>query len=85
MIDRASRMVIALVVASVALSQTGCFWMMQSGPNIGPMAIPIPVPVGIQKNKEDQFHVIYLKRDSNRVKAKYCAASDYNGNNVFQR
>ncbi len=55
MIDRASRMVIALVVASVALSQTGCFWMMQSGPNIGPMAIPIPVPVGIQKNKEDQF------------------------------
>ncbi len=43
------------------------------------------VDVSTVKFKEDQFHVIYLKRDSNRVKAKYFAASDYNGNNVFQR
>ena len=37
------------------MTQTGCFWLTAQGPNLGPLAIPVPVPVGIQKSKEDKF------------------------------
>jgi len=46
---------VTLLLAVVASTQTGCFWLTSQGPNLGPLAIPIPVPVGIQKAKEDQF------------------------------
>ena len=34
----------ALVMAVGTISQSGCFWLTAQGPNIGPLAIPIPVP-----------------------------------------
>lgn len=43
------------------------------------------IEISSVKYKEEQFNVIYMRRDGNRVKAKYFAAADYNGNNVFQR
>jgi hypothetical protein len=52
---RARLIAIALVVATGAVTQSGCFWITSAGPNLGPLAFPIPVPVGIQKAKEDQF------------------------------
>ncbi len=55
MAKRIQFLVAALIVAVGTSSQTGCFWLTAQGPNIGPLAIPIPVPVGIQKAKEDQF------------------------------
>ena len=55
MATRIQFLVTALIVAVATSSQTGCFWLTAQGPNIGPLAIPIPVPVGIQKAKEDQF------------------------------
>ena len=55
MAKRIQFFVTALIVAVGTSSQTGCFWLTAQGPNIGPLAIPIPVPVGIQKAKEDQF------------------------------
>ena len=53
MATRIKFLVTALIVAVGTSSQTGCFWLAAQGPNIGPLAIPIPVPVGIQKAKED--------------------------------
>jgi|GEM_PF-259786 len=55
MTSRPRFLVTCLVLAVAASSQTGCFWLAAEGPNLGPLAIPIPVPVGIQKAKEDQF------------------------------
>ena len=46
---------LALFTAATALSQTGCFWLTAQGPTLGPLAIPIPVPVGMQKSREDHF------------------------------
>ena len=48
-------LLLALLIAAGTITQSGCFWLTQQGPNIGPLAFPIPVPVGIQKTKEDQF------------------------------
>ena len=48
-------LVTALVLAVGLSSQSGCFWLTSQGPNLGPLAIPIPVPVWMQKAKEDQF------------------------------
>jgi hypothetical protein len=48
-------MSLSLVVAVVASTQSGCFWLTSQGPNLGPLAFPIPVPVYVQKQKEDQF------------------------------
>ena len=52
---RARLFAMALLVASGAVSQSGCFWITSQGPNLGPLAFPIPVPVFLQKSKEDQF------------------------------
>ena len=46
---------IVLFLAPVCMTQTGCFWLTAQGPTLGPLAIPVPVPVGIQKSKEDKF------------------------------
>jgi hypothetical protein len=46
---------------------------------------PAYVQVSSVKYKDENFTVIAMKRDSNRVKAKYFAAADFNGNNVFRR
>ncbi len=43
------------------------------------------IEISSVKFKQEQFNVIYMRRDSNRVRAKYFAAADYNGNNVFKR
>ncbi|MFM8292732.1 MAG: hypothetical protein ACKOC4_13690, partial [Planctomycetia bacterium] len=48
-------LLLAVVIAAGTVTQSGCFWLTAQGPNLGPLAIPIPVPVGVQKNKEDQF------------------------------
>ena len=55
MLVRTRFFAMALVLATSAVSQSGCFWITSQGPNIGPLAFPIPVPVGVQKSKEDQF------------------------------
>ena len=44
-----------LFLAPISVTQTGCFWLTAQGPNLGPLAIPVPVPVGIQKSQEDKF------------------------------
>ncbi len=43
------------------------------------------IEISSVKYKEEQFNVIYMKREGNRVKAKYFAAADFNGNNVYKR
>jgi hypothetical protein len=43
------------------------------------------IEISSVKYKEEKFNVIYMRRDGNRVKAKYFAAADFNGNNVYQR
>ena len=48
-------LLLAVVLAAGTVTQSGCFWIAAQGPNLGPLAFPIPVPVGVQKNKEDQF------------------------------
>ena len=55
MMARARFLAMALLLAAGSASQSGCFWITSQGPNLGPLAFPIPVPVGIQKAKEDQF------------------------------
>lgn len=55
MMVRARLFAMALLLAAGAVSQSGCFWLTSQGPNLGPLAIPIPVPVFMQKSKEDQF------------------------------
>jgi hypothetical protein len=44
-----------LLVAVGLGSQSGCFWLAASGPNLGPLAIPIPVTPYMQKMREDKF------------------------------
>jgi hypothetical protein len=41
----------------MTLSNTGCFWLASQGPNLGPLAIPIPVSPFVQKEQEDRFWV----------------------------
>ena len=55
MIIRARFLMTALLLACAATSQSGCFWIMAQGPNLGPLAFPVPVPVGMQTSKEDKF------------------------------
>lgn len=54
-ITRAATLILTLSIAAAGVSQSGCFWLTAKGPNIGPLAIPIPVPVGLQKEREDKF------------------------------
>ncbi|WP_210466838.1 hypothetical protein [Rufibacter roseolus] len=46
---------------------------------------PQLVEISTVHYKNEQYNVIYMKRDGNRIKAKYFAASDFNGNNVYNR
>lgn len=46
-----------LLLAAMTLSNTGCFWLASQGPNLGPLAIPIPVSPFVQKEQEDRFWV----------------------------
>ncbi len=48
-------LVLSMIASSALVSQSGCFWMTSQGPNLGPLAIPIPVPVYLQKSREDKF------------------------------
>ena len=45
------------LLALVTLTNTGCFWIATQGPNLGPLAIPIPVSPYYQKEHEDKFWV----------------------------
>ena len=45
------------LLALVTLTNTGCFWIATQGPNLGPLAIPIPVSPYCQKEHEDKFWV----------------------------
>ena len=53
--SRARFITLAVLLALVSTTQSGCFWLASQGPNLGPLAFPIPVPVYVQKQKEDQF------------------------------
>ncbi|MFM9059993.1 MAG: hypothetical protein ACKOSQ_12885 [Planctomycetaceae bacterium] len=48
-------LVAALLLAAVLPLQSGCFWITAQGPNLGPLAFPIPVPTFMQKSREDHF------------------------------
>jgi len=54
-ITRAASLILTLSIAAAGVSQSGCFWLASQGPNLGPLAIPVPVPVGLQKEREDKF------------------------------
>ncbi|MEM6799266.1 MAG: hypothetical protein AAF589_07100 [Planctomycetota bacterium] len=46
----------ALLLASVSVSSTGCFWgLTGGGPSLGILAIPTPVSPFYQKKEEDDF------------------------------
>lgn len=47
--------ILAAILGITALANTGCFWMMAQGPNLGLLSIPIPVSPYFQKREEDQF------------------------------
>ena len=47
MISRMRFLAMALILAIVGSTQSGCFWLTAQGPNLGPLAFPIPVPVGL--------------------------------------
>ena len=47
-----------VLLATLSLSSTGCFWGVTSlGPSLGLLAYPIPVSPYFQDKKEDEFHV----------------------------
>jgi hypothetical protein len=48
----------------VMLTNTGCFWIAQQGPNIGLLGIPIPVSPYPQKEQEDRY---WIKKRYERV------------------
>lgn len=46
----------ALILFGIlAVSQTGCFWLATEGPQLGPLAIPIPVSPYFQDKEEDEY------------------------------
>ncbi|MCX7404858.1 MAG: hypothetical protein NT089_03905 [Planctomycetia bacterium] len=55
MMARTHFLTLALLMTVGTASQSGCFWITAHGPNLGPLAFPIPVPVYMQKSKEDKF------------------------------
>lgn len=46
---------LTLIVAVLAVSNTGCFY--SSGPSLGILSVPIPVSPLLSKNLEDKFHI----------------------------
>ncbi|HEX4000280.1 MAG TPA: hypothetical protein VHX65_17145 [Pirellulales bacterium] len=44
-----------LLFAMVALTNTGCFWITELGPNLGAFSIPIPVSPYFQDAQEQRF------------------------------
>jgi hypothetical protein len=46
---------LSLLVAALSLSGTGCIGLSGGGPELGPLAIPVPVPAYFQKIQEDKF------------------------------
>lgn len=46
---------LGLLVAALSLSNTGCIGLSGSSVDLGPWAIPIPVPAYFQKIQEDKF------------------------------
>jgi hypothetical protein len=45
-----------VVLAGWLLTNTGCFWIATQGPNLGPLAIPIPVSPYFQDQQEYKHH-----------------------------
>ncbi len=45
------------LLAATTIPSTGCFWLATQGPNLGPLAIPIPVSPYYQKEQEDRFWI----------------------------
>jgi hypothetical protein len=52
-----ARIVVFALLAAATTTQTGCFWVADLGPNLGPFSIPIPVSPALQQQKEDDFWV----------------------------
>ena len=46
---------LSLVMAMLSLTSTGCINLAGGGPDLGPLAFPIPVSPYFQKKKEDEF------------------------------
>ena len=55
--SRKSIWLAVLLLAAATVPNSGCFWMAVQGPNLGPMALPIPVSPYVQKEQEDRFWV----------------------------
>jgi len=53
----------AAMLAIVLLTNTGCFWIAEMGPNMGAFSIPIPVSPYFQREQEEKFitHEQYAK------------------------
>ena len=45
------------LLAAATITNSGCFWIATQGPNLGPLAIPIPVSPYTQKEQEDRFWI----------------------------
>lgn len=58
---------------------------LKNGSVLGPKYDSGFVDISTVHYKNEQYNVIYMKRDGNRIKAKYFAAKDFNGNNVYNR
>jgi len=43
------------MLAALVLANTGCFWLSPMGPNLGPLAVPIPVSPYYQYRPEEKF------------------------------
>ena len=64
------KLALSACLATMALAQTGC--ISQIGPNLGPLAIPVPVSPYFQKYDEDRFWN-HLKYDRTPVLAPLTA------------
>src|SRR5271156_2723865 len=45
------------LLALFMLTNTGCFWLMETGPNLGFISVPIPVSPYFQEKHEREFWV----------------------------
>ena len=53
--SRKSLVTVFALVAMGLVTNTGCFWLAKMGPNIGPLAIPVPVSPYYQYGYEEKY------------------------------
>ena len=62
--SRYFRTCLLAVLGLVMITNTGCFWFAQQGPNIGFLGLPVPVSPYLQKEQEDRY---WIKKRYERV------------------